>query len=136
MVTFALDAGLTRSAAPIATLPLCEVLLRDEARWPWLILVPRRAGLQALTDLSEVESAALMTELRAAVRAVAAEPGVDRTNVGQLGNVVAQLHIHVVGRWAGDAVWPGPVWGVEGRTPYDEVTRQGVTKRLLQTLVV
>lgn len=125
-----LDPALTRSATPIFDLPLCAVLLREDTRWPWLILVPRRPGLVALHDLNDADAAQLMAEVRAASRAVAAEPGVARVNVGALGNVVAQLHVHVVGRWPGDAAWPGPVWGVEGRIAYPEAERSAIAMRL------
>lgn len=125
-----LDPALTRSATPIFDLPLCAVLLREDTRWPWLILVPRRPGLVALHDLDAGAAARLMAEVRAASRAIAAEPGVERVNVGALGNVVAQLHVHVVGRWAGDPAWPGPVWGVEGRTGYLEPERAAIATRL------
>ncbi|MBU6374135.1 MAG: HIT family protein [Alphaproteobacteria bacterium] len=125
-----LDPALTRSAAPVFDLPLSAVLLRDDTRWPWLILVPRRPGLTALHDLAPEDAHALMREIRAASRALAAEPGVARVNVGALGNVVAQLHVHVVGRWPGDPAWPGPVWGVEGRIPYAGDARAALAARL------
>ena len=125
-----LDPVLTRSATPVFDLPLCAALLREDTRWPWLILVPRRAGLVGLQDLDDADAQALIHEVRAASRAIAAEAGVVRVNVAALGNVVAQLHVHVVGRWPGDPAWPGPVWGVEGRTPYAEAARAAIATRL------
>jgi len=133
---FAIDPRIARSAAPFHDLPLSTVLLKDDARWPWLILVPRRAGADALTDLAEADAAQLMAEIRLCVRAVAAEPGVERTNVGVLGNVAPQLHVHVVGRWAGDAAWPGPVWGVEGKNLYDAEEKKAVIGRLTRALSI
>ena len=115
---FALDPGLTRGATALLDLPLCTVLLKDDARWPWLLLVPRLAGVTDIGELSDADASRLMGEVRQAARAVRAEHGVTGINIGALGNIVAQLHVHVVGRWVGDPAWPGPVWGVEGRTPY------------------
>jgi diadenosine tetraphosphate (Ap4A) HIT family hydrolase len=131
---FAIDPRIGRSAAPFHELPLSTVLLKDDARWPWLILMPRRDGADALTDLAAADAAQLMDEIRLCVRAVAAEPGVERTNVGVLGNVAPQLHVHVVGRWPGDAAWPGPVWGVEGKDAYAEEAKATVMERIKRTL--
>lgn len=131
---FAIDPRIARSAAPFHDLPLSTVLLKDDARWPWLILVPRRAGAGALTDLAEADAAQLMAEIRLCVHAVAAEPGVERTNVGVLGNVAPQLHVHVVGRWAGDAAWPGPVWGVEGKIGYGPGAQEPLAARMQSRL--
>jgi diadenosine tetraphosphate (Ap4A) HIT family hydrolase len=127
---FVISPDITRSASPLLDLPLCTVLLKEDARWPWLILAPRREGLEHLTDLDAVDMATAMDEVRAAFAAVRAEEGVERVNLGVLGNVAPQLHLHVVGRWAGDPAWPGPVWGVEGRTPYAPEAREALAARL------
>ncbi|MDX2233370.1 MAG: HIT family protein [Hyphomonadaceae bacterium] len=115
---FALDPGLTRSATPFHEAPLSTVLLKSDARWPWLILVPRTPGVADLAALTDDDAGQLMREIRLASAAVAQEAGVERINVGALGNIVPQLHVHVVGRWAGDPAWPGPVWGAPGAAPY------------------
>ncbi len=133
-MSFALDPGLTRSAAAILDLPLCTVLLKDDARWPWLMLVPRIAGLRDVVDLGAEDAAQLMAETMRAAKAVAAEHGVQRTNVGALGNVVPQLHVHVIGRWSGDAAWPGPVWGVDGKVAYADDARAARVARLTARL--
>lgn len=133
-MTFVIDPGITRSATPFLELPVCTVLLKEDARWPWLILVPRRAGMEALTDLDGEDLAVCMTEIGAAFGAVRAEAGVERVNLGVLGNVVPQLHIHVIGRWAGDAAWPGPVWGVEGKVAYGPDARAALVARLTVAL--
>ncbi len=127
---FTLDPGLTRSATAFLDLPLCTVLLKDDSRWPWLLLVPRVAGASDIGDLTDADAARLMSETRDAARAIAAEPGVQRTNIGALGNIVPQLHVHVIGRWAGDAAWPGPVWGVAGKTAYETDARAALVRRL------
>lgn len=131
---FAIDPRITRSSAPFLELPLSTVLLKEDARWPWLILVPRVEGAQELTDLSDAAAARLLVELRLCARAIATEPHVERTNVGALGNVVPQLHVHVIGRWADDAAWPGPVWGVEGKVAYAAAEKAAVIGRLTRAL--
>jgi len=131
---FAIDPRITRSASPLLELPLSTVLLKEDARWPWLILAPRMAGAVELTDLSEPDAARLLSEIRSAARAIAQEPGVERTNIGALGNVVPQLHVHVIGRWEGDAAWPGPVWGVEGKVAYAPAERAARVARITARL--
>lgn len=133
---FAIDPRITRSASPFLELSLSTVLLKEDARWPWLILVPRVEGAVELTGLSDADAARLLTEIRACARAVMQEPGVERTNVGALGNVVPQLHVHVIGRWAGDAAWPGPVWGVEGKTAYAAEEKNAVCARLMRAIQI
>ena len=113
-----LDQRLAADTIPIGDLALSSVLLMDDARFPWFILVPRRLGASELTDLSDEEGAQLMREIRIATRVMLELSKPDKVNVGALGNVVAQLHVHVVGRFRSDPAWPGPVWGHGGRTPY------------------
>jgi diadenosine tetraphosphate (Ap4A) HIT family hydrolase len=120
---FTLDPRIAASSHLLAQLPLCEARLQDDARFPWVVLVPRRGGLVELSDLAEAERLQLAAETMwagAAVKAMATALGgpVFKLNHGQLGNVVAQLHVHVVGRRADDAAWPGPVWGVGTAKPY------------------
>jgi diadenosine tetraphosphate (Ap4A) HIT family hydrolase len=108
---FALDPRLAADTRPVASLPLCDVLLMNDARYPWLILVPRRAGLVEITDLHADEQAVLWQEVNRAAAALRAVAPCDKLNLGALGNIVRQLHVHVVTRVEGDAAWPGPVWG-------------------------
>jgi diadenosine tetraphosphate (Ap4A) HIT family hydrolase len=108
---FALHQRLGADTAPLGDLPLCRVLLMDNAAWPWIVLVPRRPALREFHDLPAPDRAALMEEIAAASKAMAALPGTTKVNVGMLGNIVSQLHIHVVARREGDLNWPGPVWG-------------------------
>ena len=110
-MSFALDPRLAADTLAIGELGLSRLMLMNDARYPWLILVPRREGLRELVDLDRVERAELIEEIALVSEFLRALPGVDKLNVGALGNVVAQLHIHVVGRRVGDAAWPGPVWG-------------------------
>ena len=118
-MSFSLDPRLAADTALIGDLTLSRALLMEDARYPWLILVPRRAGLSEITDLEPEARARLMEEMALAAAAVAALPGVEKINVGALGNVVRQLHVHVVGRRLGDAAWPGPVWGAGVPAPYE-----------------
>lgn len=120
---FALDPQLARESVFVADRALCRVLLMDDARFPWLVLVPRRAGLVELFDLDATERALLFDELEQAARALRSVAPCTKLNVGALGNVVRQLHLHVVVRREGDAAWPGPVWGHGPRRPYDESAR-------------
>jgi len=108
---FALDPRLAADTRPVASLPLCDVLLMNDARYPWLILVPRRAGLVEIADLRDDEQAMLWQEVNRAAAALRAVAPCDKLNLGALGNIVRQLHVHVVARVEGDAAWPGPVWG-------------------------
>jgi diadenosine tetraphosphate (Ap4A) HIT family hydrolase len=114
---FAVDPAFQAGSIAVGDLPLCQVRLQADARWPWLVLIPRRPGLREVEDLSAVERARLIEETvlaGQAVRALGAATGfaVQKLNIGALGNVTPQLHVHVVGRRAGDPAWPGPVWGV------------------------
>ncbi len=120
---FALDPQLARESVFVADRVLCRVLLMDDARFPWLVLVPRRAGLVELFDLDARERTLLFDELEQAARALRSVASSAKLNIGALGNVVRQLHVHVVARREGDAAWPGPVWGHGPRRPYDESAR-------------
>ena len=116
-VTWALDERIASASLPVAELELCHVRLQDDRRWPWLVLVPRAPGLTELEDLAPADRARLLEEIvraGAAVRAAGRAVGlaVDKLNIGALGNVVPQLHVHVVGRRReGDPAGTGPVWG-------------------------
>ena len=114
-----LDPRLEADAAPVCELNLSRALLMKDARYPWLILVPRRDGLVEIDDLTETDAAQLMREIALATRVMRGFAGVEKVNVGALGNIVRQLHIHIVGRRAGDFAWPGPVWGAGRPTTYD-----------------
>jgi diadenosine tetraphosphate (Ap4A) HIT family hydrolase len=115
---FALDPRLAADTIPLGDLRLSTVRLMNDARFPWFILVPRRADLSELTDLSDPDAATLMNEIRVATRVMQGLAKPDKVNVGALGNVVAQLHVHVIGRFRSDPAWPGPVWGCGLATSY------------------
>jgi diadenosine tetraphosphate (Ap4A) HIT family hydrolase len=126
---FSLDSRLAADTVPVGDLPLSSVLLMNDARFPWLVLVPRREGASELTDLDADDAAALMDEIRTATRVMLDLSKPDKVNVGALGNVVAQLHVHVVGRFRSDPAWPGPVWGHGTRAPYPDHALAALVER-------
>ena len=109
--TFELDPRLAGDTLPLGDLPLCRVLLMNDARYAWMVLVPRLAGCTELDQLDRPQRAQLMDEIAMASAVLRAEPDAYKLNVGALGNVVRQLHVHVLARHRGDPAWPGPVWG-------------------------
>jgi diadenosine tetraphosphate (Ap4A) HIT family hydrolase len=119
-MAFALDPRLAADTIEVASLPLCELLVMNDARYPWAILVPRIAGARELHDLNEADQADLWRTTMAISTAIGAWPGVEKINVGALGNVVSQLHVHIVGRRNGDPAWPGPVWGHSPLVAYQD----------------
>lgn len=127
---FDLDPRLAHDTAFVADWQLCRVLLMDDARFPWLVLVPRRAGLIELDDLDESDHARLMHETRRAMETLRGMGECHKLNVGALGNIVRQLHVHVVARREGDAAWPGPVWGAGSRQPYAPADREALLAHL------
>lgn len=126
---FVLDPRLAADTAPVGDLPFCSVMLMDDARFPWLILVPRRPGLTELTDLDDGDAALLMGEIRLAARVLEAMAKPDKINIAALGNMVSQLHIHVVARFRSDPAWPGPVWGQGERRAYPPHARAQLIER-------
>jgi diadenosine tetraphosphate (Ap4A) HIT family hydrolase len=120
----ALHPAFAATSDAVGDLAVCHVRLQRDARFPWLVLIPHADGARELEDLSAAEHAALVDEIVSAGRAVRAvgqalgRP-VEKLNVGQLGNVTPQLHVHVVGRRADDPAWPGPVWGAGQAQAYD-----------------
>lgn len=109
--SFMLDPRLAADTLAVTSLALCDVLLVNDSRYPWLILVPRRSGLVEITDLDAHEQATLWQEVNCASAALRAIGPCEKLNLGALGNIVRQLHVHLVARCTGDSAWPGPVWG-------------------------
>ena len=132
--TFTLDPRLAADTRLLASLPLCDVRLMDDARYGWLVLVPRRDGLVEIADLDEGEQATLWHEVNRAGAALRATMPCDKLNLGALGNIVRQLHVHVVARREGDAGWPGPVWGHGLREPCAEAVLRERMAALRQAL--
>ena len=131
---FALDPRLAADTHALLELPLSRALLMDDMRFPWIILVPRVAGLRELTELPRDDQHALLDEINRAAHVLHAIAKPDKLNIGALGNVVPQLHVHVIARHVGDAAWPRPVWGVGERVPYTDDERARVTSLLRAAL--
>jgi diadenosine tetraphosphate (Ap4A) HIT family hydrolase len=110
---------LEKDTIDIGDLPLSRVLVIRDANYPWLLLVPRRPEAVEIIDLDEVEQAQLMTEVSRAARALKEVTKCDKLNIAALGNVVPQLHVHIIARRTSDAAWPRPVWGVVPPLPHD-----------------
>jgi diadenosine tetraphosphate (Ap4A) HIT family hydrolase len=117
--TWSLHPQLDADAVTLGDLPLSRVLLVNDASYPWLLLVPRRANAREIIDLDATDQALLMREIAAASRALKAVTSCDKLNVAAIGNLVAQLHVHIVARRHADAAWPRPVWGAAPRIAYD-----------------
>lgn len=119
MTNFELDERLAADTFPVAELPLCRVLLMNDARYPWVILVPRQASISEVFELSVTDQQQLWREATQLGEAMKTALAGDKLNIATLGNVVSQLHIHVVIRRHNDAAWPAPVWGNGSPSPYD-----------------
>lgn len=130
MPEFRLDPRLEAETVPITDWPLSQVLLMNDARFPWLILVPRRADAIELHDLSAQDRSILIEEIARAGTVLKSVTGAAKVNVGALGNLVPQLHVHVVARFSYDEAWPGPVWGRGERRPYAHAAREAFLQRL------
>ena len=131
-----LDPLLERDNTTIGDMPLCRVLLNNDANYPWLLLVPRRHHIIEIVDLDYIEQAQLMGEIAEAARSLKAITGCDKINVAALGNVVPQLHVHVIARSRGDAAWPKPVWGVVPARTYKDAALQTLQTALRQRLAL
>jgi diadenosine tetraphosphate (Ap4A) HIT family hydrolase len=116
---WSLHPQLDADAITLGDLPLSRVLLVKDASYPWLLLVPRRADACEIVDLDEADQTNLMREIAIASRALKTVTSCDKLNVAAIGNVVPQLHVHVIARRRADPAWPRPVWGAAPRINYD-----------------
>lgn len=135
MPEFSIDARLLGNSLPVADLTLSAVLLVRDANYPWLILVPRRAGLADIIDLASADRTELMAEIATASEALRATVRCDKLNVAALGNMVRQLHVHVVARTSDDAAWPRPVWGVVSPKEYPPGAAEALAAEIRKRLV-
>lgn len=129
---FSLNERLQADTCPVTDLELCRVLLMNNRLWPWLILVPMREGAVEIHRLGQEDQATLMREIALASRVVERLFAPDKMNVGALGNMVPQLHVHVIGRTRGDPAWPGPVWGSGHAEPYGSAEADATVERLAE----
>jgi diadenosine tetraphosphate (Ap4A) HIT family hydrolase len=120
---FTLHPRLAGDAIELARWPLSLVLLMDDGRFPWLILVPQRANLREIHDLPAAERAVLVEEIARAGRLMQSAFRADKINTAALGNQVPQLHVHVIARFTGDAAWPNPIWSHGPRRPMSAAER-------------
>jgi diadenosine tetraphosphate (Ap4A) HIT family hydrolase len=127
---FVLHPTLARDTVEVTRLPLCRVLLMNDRRFPWLILVPERESVREIHELVPADRAVLIEEIAQAGELLTRLVQPDKINVGALGNVVPQLHVHVVARFADDPAWPGPVWGSGPAEPYEEEELEGWREQL------
>lgn len=118
---FELHTQLEKDTVPIGDLALCGVLLMNDANFPWLILVPRREEVAEIFQLTALDQQQLMAEICAVSAALAAHYRADKINVAALGNIVPQLHVHIIARYQDDPAWPRPVWGGAARAYDDDV---------------
>ena len=109
-MTFTLHPQLEKDTLPVGDLALCRVLLMNNQQFPWLILAPRRDNIRELFELSKTDYQTCVDEMRFVLEQFAALTNADKMNMAALGNMVPQLHIHIIARYKTDAAWPNPVW--------------------------
>lgn len=134
MTTFTLDERLERDGIPIASIGLCQMRLMNDRRWPWLVLIPQRGGMSEIFDLTPLDQTMLTFETNMVATALKKVTGAEKINVGALGNIVRQLHVHIIARSDGDPNWPGPVWGFGKPVPWGEKDHQAFAARILENL--
>ncbi len=133
-MSFELHPQLAADCFTLGDLPLCRLLLMNDAHYPWCILVPRRAAVREIYELDESDQMQLWRESAALGRAMMQACGGDKLNLAALGNLVPQLHIHHVVRRQGDAAWPAPVWGRVPARAYTDEARDEIVGRLRAAL--
>ena len=131
---FALDQRLQQDTLTIGDFPLCRLLLSNDSNYPWFILVPRINGISEVFQLSVIDQQKLWNETTTLAQLLSEGFGADKMNIGALGNVVSQLHVHVIVRKRDDIAWPAPVWGKHPARPYTEEQVAAIRARLRKLL--
>lgn len=131
---FELDPRLEADSTWLLDLPLCTLRVAKNSTWPWLLLVPRADGAAEILDLSTSQRAQLWQEIEAVAAVLKTVTSAHKLNIGALGNVVRQLHIHVVARFEGDAAWPAPIWGTGHTASYEADQKAAFEAALLAQL--
>lgn len=131
---FELHEALARDCAFVGDLALCRLLLMNDKQYPWLILVPRRAEMREICDLSGDDQLQYLQESNLCSAILRSEFGAEKLNIAALGNMVPQLHIHHIARFSSDPAWPKPVWGQLPAKPYSTDELQGVVAQLRQVI--
>ncbi len=129
-MTFTLHQKLAEDTLPVTELELSSVLLMNDARFPWCIVVPRLAGLRDLHEVPAASKHQLLAEIDGVAEALQTLTRAYKMNVAALGNMVEQLHVHVIARQQTDAAWPGPVWGVGEAVSYDPEAAAALVSKL------
>ncbi len=132
---FILDDRLAKDTIHLLELPLCRFLLMNDRRYPWLILVPRYIDLSEIHDLRDKDQSTLISEVTAATRALEKLFQPEKINVAALGNLVSQLHIHVIARFEEDEAWPNPVWGIGKNVIYPKNEVKPLVNQLTTALL-
>jgi len=131
---FELHQTLAKDTVTVASLPLSQVLLMNDVRYPWLILVPQREDIREIHHLAKDDQGTLFKEIMLASNIVETIFSPEKINIGALGNLVPQLHIHVIARYKDDAAWPGPVWGHGEAVPYAPEPLEALKNQLEEAL--
>lgn len=121
MQRFILDKKLQKDCIFIKDLELSQLLLMNDSNYPWLILVPRKNNLTEIIDLDQDDQVILLSEINYVSKILKKHLNVDKINIASLGNVVSQLHIHIIGRYFDDISYPKPIWGQVNSVEYDEI---------------
>ena len=134
MAAFELNERLRADSTLVENLGLCQLRLMDDRRWPWLVLVPQRANVEEVFDLTPLDQTMLTFETNLVGQALKKSTDATNVNVGALGNIVRQLHVHVVARHENDPNWPGPVWGFGTRESYGADDKAALIRKILESL--
>lgn len=132
---FVLDSRLHQDTLALGDFPLCRLLLSNDSNYPWFILVPRRPDISEVFDLSADDQLQLWQETSFLSKTLKVLFGADKLNVAALGNVVSQLHMHVIVRTRNDIAWPAPVWGKHPAVPYTEEQFVAIREQLRAVLI-
>jgi diadenosine tetraphosphate (Ap4A) HIT family hydrolase len=128
------DERLARDSDLLTKIGLCELRLMKDGRWPWLVLVPQRPDVSEIFDLTPLDQTMLAFETTLVAEALKAATGATKINTGALGNIVRQLHVHVIARSEGDPNWPGPVWGYGTAEPRSDEETKAFAAKILDAL--
>ncbi|MEE4246832.1 MAG: HIT family protein [Kangiellaceae bacterium] len=133
-MSFKLDDRLNKDCSLVADLGLSQLLLMDDANYPWLILVPRVDNISEMYELTPEHQQTLWTETAYISKLMKSLFNPTKINIGALGNIVRQLHVHIIARNEDDVAWPGPVWGAQPAKPYDANERRDLIKQITSSL--
>jgi diadenosine tetraphosphate (Ap4A) HIT family hydrolase len=131
---FHLDERIVRDSDLLTKIGLCELRLMKDGRWPWLMLVPQRPDVSEIFDLTPLDQTMLTFETTLVAETLKKVTGAEKINVAAIGNIVRQLHVHVIARSEGDPNWPGPVWGFGTAEPRSADETKALVAKILDAL--